>query len=242
MAPTERAERGDLPVDGVLFDKDGTLFDFHKSWADWTADMLLEQATLYGAVPQEVARAIGFDLPQRQFLPSSPIISGTTRAAAEALAVALNAADVDALERLLGIAAADVMQVPAVHLEPFLTGLAAQGLALGVMTNDSEYAAHAHLAAAGVKGHFDFIIGYDSGFGAKPAPEPLLAFAAQMRLAPARVAMVGDSLHDLIAGRAAGMRTIGVLTGLAQAAELAPFADVVLPHIGHIPEWLAGGG
>lgn len=50
--------------------------------------------------------------------------------------------------------------------------------------------------------------------------------------------MVGDSTHDLIAGRAAGMVTVAVLTGMADAATLSPHADVVLPHIGHLPEWL----
>ncbi|MGH1458552.1 MAG: HAD family hydrolase [Paracoccaceae bacterium] len=230
----------DLPLDGLLFDKDGTLFDFHKSWSDWTAEFLIEQAQASGAALGDLAQAAGFDMAARQFLPNSPIIAGTAREAAECLALAMPSPDIDALERFLSVAAADVPQVPAVHLDPFLAGLGAQGLALGVMTNDSEYAAHAHLAAAGITAHFDFVAGYDSGYGAKPAPDPLLAFAAKMGLAPARVAMVGDSLHDLMAGRAAGMRTVGVLTGLASAAELAPFADVVLPHIGHIPEWMAG--
>ena len=57
--------------------------------------------------------------------------------------------------------------------------------------------------------------GFDSGFGAKPALGPLLAFATAMGLLPDQVVMVGDSPHDLIAGRAARMHTIGVLTGLA---------------------------
>ena len=50
--------------------------------------------------------------------------------------------------------------------------------------------------------------------------------------------MVGDSLHDLVAGRAAGMQTVGVLTGPACRDELAPCADVVLPDIGHLTTWL----
>ncbi|MEH6752099.1 MAG: HAD hydrolase-like protein, partial [Paracoccaceae bacterium] len=50
--------------------------------------------------------------------------------------------------------------------------------------------------------------------------------------------MVGDSHHDLLAGRRAGMQTLGVLTGTALAADLAPMADAVLPDIGHIPAWL----
>ena len=47
-----------------------------------------------------------------------------------------------------------------------------------------------------------------------------------------------DSLHDLEAGRAAGMRTVAVLTGVAVAAQLAPHADVVLPDIGALGAWI----
>ena len=50
--------------------------------------------------------------------------------------------------------------------------------------------------------------------------------------------MVGDSRHDLIAGRAAGMATLGVLTGVAGAEDLAPLADLVRPDIGHLPQIL----
>ena len=106
-------------------------------------------------------------------------------------------------------------------------------------TNDSEAPARQHIAAHGLTALFDFIAGYDSGHGAKPGPGMCLAFARQLGLDPSRVAMVGDSLHDLHAGRAAGMRTIGVLTGMASASVLAPHADVVLPDIGAIPGWLA---
>ena len=35
------------------------------------------------------------------------------------------------------------------------------------------------------------------------------------------------------------MQTVAVLTGLAETAQLAPYADVVLPDIGHLPAWLA---
>ena len=50
--------------------------------------------------------------------------------------------------------------------------------------------------------------------------------------------MIGDSTHDLDSGRAAGMATVGVLTGLATRADLAPHADVVLADIGALPAWL----
>jgi phosphoglycolate phosphatase len=53
--------------------------------------------------------------------------------------------------------------------------------------------------------------------------------------------MVGDSLHDLRAARAAGMRAVAVLTGPARAADLAPWADAVLPDIGALAGWLDAG-
>ncbi|MEY3961435.1 MAG: hypothetical protein RIR14_2089, partial [Pseudomonadota bacterium] len=85
-----------------------------------------------------------------------------------------------------------------------------------------------------------FVAGCDSGWGGKPAPGQLLAFAGRVGVDPVRSVMVGDSLHDLEAGRAAGMRRVAVLTGIAEAAELAPHADVVLPDIGHLAGWIDG--
>ena len=119
--------------------------------------------------------------------------------------------------------------------------MAARGLHLGVATNDSEHAARAHLRTAGIHDRFAFIAGADSGHGGKPDPGMCLAFAAAVGIAPGQVLMVGDSLHDLHAGRAAGMRTLGVLTGMANAAELAPHADLVLPDIGALSGVLGPG-
>lgn len=226
-------------LDGILFDKDGTLFDFRATWDTWAGELILELADGDAARAGDIAYHMAFDLELGQFLPHSPVIAGTGREAAECAARALPGVDLDALEARMNASAAAAPLTPAVPLSPLLKGLAASGLALGVMTNDSEMGAHAHLQGAGVADHFDFIAGFDSGFGAKPDAAPLLAFCDRMSLTPARVAMVGDSAHDLIAGRAAGMVTIGVLTGIATDADLSPLADVVLRDIGALPDWLA---
>ncbi|MGB0832111.1 MAG: HAD family hydrolase, partial [Paracoccaceae bacterium] len=63
-------------------------------------------------------------------------------------------------------------------------------------------------------------------------------FCASVGILPSHVAMVGDSTHDLIAGKAAGMHCIGVLSGLADQQTLQTNADVVLPDISHIPSYL----
>ncbi len=54
--------------------------------------------------------------------------------------------------------------------------------------------------------------------------------------------MVGDSLHDLLAARAAGMVGVAVLTGLADRATLEPMAEAVLETIADLPDWIAAQG
>ena len=140
----------------------------------------------------------------------------------------------------INASAACVPIAEAVPLGPLLAELRAMGLRLGVATNDSEVVARTHLSAAQVGEEFEFIAGYDSGFGAKPLPGMCLAFAAAIGLSPANLLMVGDSATDLLAGRAAGMRTVAVLNGRATRSDLATLATAVLPNIGHLPHWIVG--
>ena len=227
-----------MNLQGIIFDKDGTLFDFGATWNTWAMDLIAELAEGNAETARRIAAETDFDLTTGAFRPTSPIIAGTGREAAERVARALPDRSLDDLETLMNERAAQAPQQPPTDLAPLLDDLAGRGLRLGVMTNDSEYAARAHLDAAQVLDRFHWIAGFDSGHGAKPAPTPLLAFATHQGVDPAHVAMVGDSTHDLVAGRAAGMVTIAVLTGMAGPAELAPYADAVLPHIGHLPDWL----
>lgn len=228
-----------MRVDGVLFDKDGTLFDFGATWNTWAAGAIRELAQDQPDLMERIAQALEFDLLETRFHPTSPIIAETNREAAERLVRVLPGQSVEEIEHFLMHSSTDAPLAPAVPLTPFLQDLSTRGLKLGVMTNDTEYGARSHLRTSGIEGHFDFIAGFDSGHGAKPDPDPLLVFAREMQLAPARVVMVGDSAHDLVAGRAAGMQTVGVLTGMAGRDELSALADVVLPDIGHLPAWLA---
>lgn len=229
-------------VEAVLFDKDGTLFDFAATWNVWAGRVI---GKLSHGDPEQAARlaaATRYDLARQSFHADSLIISGTNRQAAECLGSVLTDWPVAEIEEFLIVEASSAPLVEPAPLVPLLATLSAMDLSLGVMTNDAEEVARAHLQAAGVLRVFDFIAGFDSGFGAKPDPAPLLAFARLTGHAPGRVAMVGDSVHDLQAGRAAGMWCVGVLTGMAGADVLAPWADVVLPDISYLPDWLNGLG
>jgi len=225
-------------VEALLFDKDGTLFDFAATWGAWTRDLVFDLAGGQAALAQALAQAVGYDLTSGAFAPDSPVIAHTPQEIAAALAPFLPGIAAGALVERMNALSAGAPQVAVTDLGALLGALRSRGLRLGLVTNDAEAPARAHLERSGVLDRFDFVAGSDSGYGAKPDPGPLLAFARLEGVSPARVAMVGDSRHDLQAGRAAGMRTVGVLTGPATRADLLPLADAVLPDIAHLPAWL----
>ncbi len=228
-----------MQIKAIIFDKDGTLFDFEATWNNWALDVINHYAQGDGATKQRLADTLDFDLQAVCYRPTSPVIAGTNRQAAELIASAVPHENVDDIDLFLARSAAHAPTVPAVPLSPFLAGLRQDGLKLAVMTNDTEHGAIEHLQSAGVKSDFDMIVGADSGYGAKPDADPLLAIAANLGVVPHEVMMVGDSTHDLLAGRRAGMITIGVLTGLADHSTLSDLADYVIDHIGLIPQILS---
>ncbi len=220
--------------EAILFDKDGTLFDFRGTWEAWARRVLGQLAGEDHGLLSGAADAIGFDL-DTGFHSTSVVIAGTTADVEAALQPVFP--DVEGIAALLDRAAIEAAPAPVPMLHETLALLGAT-YELGVVTNDAEAPARAHLAHAGITDHFGFIAGYDSGFGGKPAPGQLLGFCNISGIAPEHCVMVGDSLHDLHAGRAAGMAAVGVLTGVATEADLAPFADVVLPGLAQLPHWL----
>ena len=224
-------------VDAILFDKDGTLFDFDATWTVWANTVIERLAQGDPALADAIAEAVEFDRATGRFRDASVVIAGTPDDVAKAVAPVLGIAP-DVLIGGMNAAAATAPRAEAGPLVPLLAGLRAKGLKLGVATNDGEVPARAHLGSAGVVEAFDFIAGSDSGWAPKPDPAMCLAFAEAMNLAPHRIAMVGDSLHDLVAARAAGMHAVAVLTGHADERRLTGHADVVLPDIGYLPGWL----
>ena len=224
-------------IRGIVFDKDGTLFDFAATWEAWAAAFLRRIAP---DEPQAIrlGHAIGFDLTHQRFAPDSVVIAGTPGEVADALLAHLPNYGKRELLSILNEEAALAPQKQVVPLRPYLANLRSAGFKLGVVTNDAETPALAHLRAAEVDDAFDFIAGFDSGFGAKPQAGQLLAFCSETGLSPESVVMVGDSTHDLIAGRRAGMWCVGVLTGLAPRDILAAHADHVVQHIGELPPLL----
>jgi phosphoglycolate phosphatase len=230
-------------IRGILFDKDGTLFDFNATWRGFVREALEIFAPGDAALQARMAAAAGYDAATGTFAPGSPIVAGSTAQVAALwapLTPGWSAEAIEAEANALAAATARDSLAPAVEdLPGLLDTLRAMGCALGVATHDSEFAARRQLEAVGALDRFDFIAGYDSGHGLKPSAGMVRAFCEATGRHPSEIVMIGDSLHDLGAARAAAAgAAVAVLTGPAGAKELAPHADHVLSSIGELPALL----
>lgn len=231
-------------IKGLLFDKDGTLFDFSASWMD-VVDRTLR---VLARSPQEsrlMALDVGYDSDARRFQPGSVIVAGAVDESARIWAQRrpdLGAVEIEEIaNRIVDEAVSGGALSPAVpDLKGLLKHLVEAGFVLGVATHDSEAAARDQIARFGLQNSFSFIAGYDSGHGLKPGPGMMNAFCAKTGLSAGHCAMIGDSVHDLGVAPAAGAAlAIGVLTGPARTEDLQDHADHILPSIGDLPELLS---
>ena len=109
---------------------------------------------------------------------------------------------------------------PVTDLEVLFGRLRIDGYRLGIATNDVTRSAHACFEHLELSSHLDFITGYDGVETAKPAPDMAHAFCAACGIEPRDIVVVGDNIHDLEMGVAAGVGlTVGVLTGNAAAED-----------------------
>ncbi len=233
-----------MTIRALLFDKDGTLIDFDATWGPAAYRVMLSLAGRDRAALERLMAASRYLEHERRFLPSSPLVGGSSAEYGPLWAEALGRepgpelyGEMDDLFRRFGLETLTPIGTPAALLADF----ARAGFALGIATNDAEGSARAQVGALGLDGLVPFIAGYDSGFGSKPGPGMVTAFVRYAGVAAQEVALVGDSLHDLLAARAAGVVAIAVLTGPSRHAarpEIEPHADHVIDSIEDLPALL----
>jgi phosphoglycolate phosphatase len=89
----------------------------------------------------------------------------------------------------------------------------AQGLKMACVTNKPTAFARTLLADKGLAGYFSLVVGGDTVARKKPDPMPLLHACSVLGIHPARTLMVGDSVNDAQAARAAGCPVLLVSYG-----------------------------
>lgn len=198
-------------VDAVLFDLDGTLVD--------TTELILasHEHTLRRHLTSGAPRR---DTLIRDFGRSLP-------ATLREYALADGAADAaTAAERMLETYRAyqrlhhDRLIRPFGGVREVLHELSHRGYLLGVVTSKMEATARLALDAYGLGPFLAVSVFHDDTSRHKPDPDPLLEAARKGGLEVGRTVYVGDSVHDVAAGKAAGMRTIAALWGPFDHAHL----------------------
>ncbi|KQT77727.1 HAD-IA family hydrolase [Methylobacterium sp. Leaf466] len=233
---------------GILFDKDGTLVDVDRTWGPAAHAVMIRLSGGEGAALDRLVAASHFVVDERRFLPTSPLLTGAAAVFGPLWAAALERpagadffAEIERLFREEGLRFLTPIGEPAV----IARRLVAAGFGVGIATNDAEASARAQARALGLAPHCAFVAGHDSGYGRKPGPGMVDAFAAHLSVRPGRIAVVGDSADDFLAARAAGAMAVAVLTGPAgdtARGSLASLADHVIGSIADLPDLLAALG
>ncbi len=121
-----------------------------------------------------------------------------------------------------------------------LAALADRGVHLGCITNKAARFTEPLLAALGVSEHFGIVLSGDSLPEKKPSPRPLLHAAAHFGIAPADALMVGDSISDVKAARAAGFPVVCVSYGYNHGLDIRSAGpDAVVDSLAELDELLA---
>jgi phosphoglycolate phosphatase len=208
-------------VDAVLFDLDGTLVD---SRADIALSVNHTLTTL-GFPPismEEVQRHVGDGVRQLLTRSAGPL-------------------DPPTMERALAVFLPHYLEhcVDTTRLYPGVADTLDgwNGKALGVVTNKPEAHTQKTLRATGLTGRFRAVLGAETLPQKKPSPEPLWEALKRLGVPKERALMVGDSLIDIHAARAAGVRVAAVTYGFRPAAELRAAApDFLLDRFDHLQE------
>ncbi len=230
-----------MKYSGIVFDKDGTLLDFNKTWLPIYLYAAQEFADGDPALASELLNSHGYLAEQNRFVGGSLLAAGNNRQIAEEWAAQTGKSDrVEDIGRRLEEIFREqgaLRATPVDRLADTLSRLKQSGCKLGVATADSYQGIISTLQSFDVLDHFDFLAGYDSGHGLKPGAGMVLAFCRHLQLDAAEVAVVGDNRHDIEMGRNAGVGLcIGVLTGTSTRDDLEDIADLVLNDIGDLPE------
>ncbi|MBK7956598.1 MAG: phosphoglycolate phosphatase [Candidatus Accumulibacter sp.] len=105
-----------------------------------------------------------------------------------------------------------------------LEALKALALPLGVITNKAEAFTLPLLQRTGLFPFFDVIVSGDVLPRPKPDPMPLLWASGRLAVSPIDVLMIGDSVHDFNAGRAAGCHVFLVPYGYNEGRDVRELA------------------
>ena len=220
-------------VRAVALDLDGTLLDTVHDLAAAVNALLVDWGER--PLPTERVRA----------MVGKGMANLVRRALAESRGVSADAiADDEAREALAGYQA-HYQAMLGRHTLVFegvregLARIAAMGLPMAVITNKASRFVRPHLVQAGIEHYFALVLGAEDLPTKKPDPGPLLHAARTFGVAPAELVMIGDSVNDAIAARAAGCPVLILPYGYNEGEPVQTLdADGIVPSLVAAAEWI----
>ena len=228
----KRNENGDFALEGLIFDLDGTLIDSVGIYYLMMESVFerLHRPRVSREVMRRAIKDNGFEWDL--VLPAG---SGRSK---EELTAAAREVIRDMYPRVFEDR---VNVVPGA--DHVLRSLHEQKMKLGLVTSTLGRFIEFKLIPlkrCGVRHLFHSIITLDDVENRKPSGDPLLECARRLGETPGQCAYVGDTTGDIVAGKAAGMRTIAVLTGLDDYEALkGEDPDMILHSVSQLPERLS---
>ncbi len=121
-----------------------------------------------------------------------------------------------------------------------LQAFARAGVAMAVVTNKQTAFTLPLLQQIGLAGYFDAVVCGDTCAEKKPHPMPLLHACKLLGVAPELALMVGDSVNDAQAARAAGMAVVILPYGYNEGLDVRDLeVDDIVPTIAAAALWAA---
>jgi phosphoglycolate phosphatase len=115
-----------------------------------------------------------------------------------------------------------------------------RGLKLAVVTNKGRPMAVELLNGLGLGTWIDVVVGGGCSGHRKPRPEPLLFACTALKLDPREVLMVGDSINDVTAARAAGIPVVCVPYGYNEGRDPRELpCDAIIESLADLPNLLS---
>jgi phosphoglycolate phosphatase len=221
-------------IRAVLFDKDGTLVDFDRTWAGTMMEGARDFADGDDALALRLCEAVGWDSARGTFAADAFFANNPNAAIArrwrDITAKPFTAHDAGRLDAIFARAILASV-APLGDLRTTVARLRRRGLVLGVATNDSRVSSEQQLMVLGVGEEFAFVTGYDGPCPPKPDPAAVREFARLAKCRTDEIAVVGDSQNDMNLARAAGALAIAVAADEGHRAVLATIADLTIASI-----------
>ena len=124
--------------------------------------------------------------------------------------------------------------------DPVLEWIKEKGILMGIATSNSEEVAKKILEVKGIKHYFETVVGRRSSMRMKPNPDPVIICLQEMNVPLENSIMIGDSIKDVRAAKAAGIYVIAVPAFFTKKDVLVDAGvDEIIDGLDELPEILS---